>query len=71
MISVEILSEEEFPSLKEGTSFLKSDCFLEEIENIGICFDLLPLKPADLVVLTIGIVVALLCPHEFIAAESI
>jgi hypothetical protein len=69
-IRVKILSEEEFSSLKDGASFFKGDRLFEKIEDIRIFINLLPQKPADLVVLAIGIVIPSLCPHEFIAAED-
>src|SRR5262249_10846647 len=68
-IVVQILSEEELSILQDGVFFRESNCLPEKSEDICILLNQAPIEPADLVVLTIGIVVSPLRPAEFIAAK--
>jgi hypothetical protein len=44
--------------------------FLGELEQPVLFFTPLPVQPADLVVLTIGVVISFLCPAEFVATQK-
>jgi hypothetical protein len=42
----------------------------EEPEQIGIAFEEIPIEPADLVVLAIGVIVSALAPAGFVSGQN-
>src|SRR5262249_46733822 len=68
-IVIEITAEEELALLQDRVAAAECDRLAEEFKNIGVLVQPAPVVPADLVVLAVGVVVAVLGAQELVAAE--